>query len=103
MGKLAEIDAAITGVAATSLQIPFSVMHVDGLRSDMRIFRNALHNADLISQRQHREAIDPQQKTLRLVEEILASIQHLLVLPTSGNVVRFHSKNGRKDGRNDRS
>lgn len=109
---------AFAGAAAASLRSPSSVRYADdialgisatlrllgrwragvyapfadGLRSDMRIFRNALHNADLRSQRQHREAIDPQQKTLRIVEEILAPIQHLLVPPTGGKVVRFRSK-----------
>lgn len=54
----------------------------EDLRADMRIFRNALHNADLRSQRQEREALDPQHKMLRIVGEILAPIQHLLVRPT---------------------
>ncbi|TCQ81212.1 hypothetical protein EDF68_102502 [Ochrobactrum sp. BH3] len=63
----------------------------DGVRSDMRIFRNALHNADLRSQRQEREALDPQHKMLRIVGEILAPIQHLLVQPTDAKIALFRS------------
>lgn len=91
------VDDIALGISATlrllgRWRVGTSEPFADGLRADMRIFRNALHNADLRSQRQHREAIDPQQKTLRIVEEILAPIQHLLVPPTGGNVVRFRSK-----------
>lgn len=90
-------DDIALGISATlrllgrwraGLNAPFA----DGLRSDMRIFRNALHNADLRSQRLERETLDPQQKMLRIVEEILAPIQHLLSPPTDPKVVPFRSK-----------
>lgn len=70
----------------------------DGLQSDIRIFRNALHNADLRLQRRERELLDPQQKTLRIIDEILAPIQHLLSPPTDTKVIPFRSKTPHSGG-----
>lgn len=84
------INAALRLLARwrAGVEHPFA----DGLRGGIRIFRNALHNVDLRLQRRENELAEPAQKRSRIIDEILAPIEHLLAPPTDGTIIRFRSK-----------